>query len=70
MPCVYKPDPTRKRYEKYNKEVIKKAVEEYSFSRNAKLEDVAKKIWYTQIGVVSPQYPGYEATWRSKSFIR
>lgn len=68
MPCVYKLDPTRKRYKKYNKEVIKKAVEEYSSSRNAKLEDVAKKV-YTPTKSI-PQYPGYEATWRSKSFIR
>lgn len=43
MPRVYKPDPTRKRYKKYNMEIIKKAVEEYASSRNVKLEEVAKK---------------------------
>ncbi|XP_050560611.1 uncharacterized protein LOC126912470 [Spodoptera frugiperda] len=43
MPRVYRPDPTRKRYKKYNIEIIKKAVEEYASSRNVKLEDVAKK---------------------------
>lgn len=43
MPRTYKPDPTKRRYKKYDQDIINKAVEEYLICRQGNLGEIAKK---------------------------